>query len=92
MRPARRDVDRTGRQPEGEAPRVHLLSEASAVDESSATTSEIEEREFNAKMVVWHDGVAERGGLGCVKINASSMQDMTWKKFCYASIFDKTLR
>jgi hypothetical protein len=57
-----------------------LLSEISAVAAPCATSIDIGVREYNALMLVWHAGVAQRGGLGRVKTNASSTVNMTWKE------------
>jgi hypothetical protein len=40
-------------------------------------------------IIVWHTGVARRGGLGRVKTNASSTPNMTWKEICWASTFEE---
>jgi hypothetical protein len=60
-----------------------LLSEAIQEEESSdadATQVEHGPREYNAMMIVWRDGIAERAGLGRVVTCAQSTKAMEWKE------------
>ncbi|KAF2030741.1 hypothetical protein EK21DRAFT_88653 [Setomelanomma holmii] len=57
-----------------------LLSEVSAGSESSAKSSVNNRREYNAMMITWKDGIAERAGVGCIKTDADSIRNMTWRE------------
>ncbi|KAH7089582.1 heterokaryon incompatibility protein-domain-containing protein [Paraphoma chrysanthemicola] len=57
-----------------------LLSEVSTHKEWGEASPEHDKHEYNAMMIIWKDGIAERAGLGRVETDASSIANMTWKE------------